>query len=380
MMNLDERWKLPEEGLWGFSHCAFYDSWYPWSGAGYPARIARLVDDLAAAQANSFRPHIHRHRVEPFVGEVVKSPADVTAEMVDACASGTSGALWSDYDLMIDALREAGIEPHVVLGAAYDFQLPWFDGGYGAVRATPDNLGRDRYLGCLYLHARAAVRRYRGRVRVWQLENELNVAGETMIVMRWRSGRSWLDRGFLRAIMELLGRAVRGEDETALTSHNFHTDARVLKGLYDWRSDVEAWLEYLDVVGVDCYPNYLLGVPCRGRVVGRKVAEAVAVSDGRPVMVLESGYPVRPGYRGYGERRQAGFVREALTSASEAGAAGFYYYEICSPEGFTVEGPWSNRFLQGVEPWWGLIRTDDTRRPAYYEFARAAARFRSGGG
>lgn len=357
----------------GFSHCAFHDSWYPWSGGTFDERLARLVDDLVDSGANSFRPHIHWRQVEQQTVSAPRTPGDVTGAMVGEYARGRPGVDWCRYDMMIDSLVDAGIEPHVVLGAAYDFQVPVLGPGDGRTLAVPDNLGRDRYLAQVHLHARAAVRRYRGRVKLWQLENELNVAGETMLFFRWRSGRSWLDRGFLTALIEVLSCAVRQEDPAALTSHNFHTDIRLVKGIYDWRDDVGLWLPFIDVVGVDSYPNYIFGWPSRGHAVGNKVREAVRVSGGRPVMVLESGYPVRPRYRGFNEARQAEYAKDAPASAREAGAGGFYYYEICSPEGYAVDGPWSDLFLQSVEPWWGMVRSDDSRRPAWFAYKRAMA-------
>ena len=363
--------EIPAAGLWGFSHCAFFDSWYPWSGGTFDERLARLVNDLVDSGANSFRPHIHWRQVEPLLVADLGTPGEVTGALVEEYATGVNGVDWRRYDRMIDSLVDAGIEPHIVLGAAYDFQVPVLESGDGRTLAVPDNLGRDRYLAHAYLHARAAVRRYRDRVHLWQIENELNVAGETMLFFRWRSGRSWLDRGFLIALVETLARAVREEDPAALTSHNFHTDLRIVPGIYDWRKDVTRWLSFIDVVGVDSYPNYIFGWPSRGRVVGKAVRKAVEVSGGRPVMVLESGYPVRPRYRGFNEARQAEYARYALLSALEAGARGFYYYEMCSPEGYPVEGPWSDRFLQSVEPWWGMVRRDDSRRLAWLAYKKA---------
>lgn len=372
------KWRIPDEGLWGFSHCAFYDTWYPWSGATYAERLSRLVGDLGASGANSFRPQIHWHRVEPVLidppGVRIARPEDVTDEQVEAYSKGREGVYWDDYDRMIDALVAAGIEPHIVVAAAYDFQLPSFASGATFERAIPDRVGRDRYIARAYLHARAAARRYRDRVHIWQLENELNCAGETLLLTRWRTGRSWLDRGFLTALLEAISNAVRQEDPAALTSHNIHTDWRIIKGIYDWRNDVKRWLPFLDVVGVDSYPNYIWGWPSLGRAVGRKVGRAVEVAEGRPVMVLESGYPVRPRRRGMSEKRQAEYVRDAIGSSVDAGAVGFYYYMVCSPEGYPVEGPWSNQFFQSIEHWWGMVRRDDTRRPSWFAFQEAVRR------
>ncbi|MHB8895255.1 MAG: hypothetical protein ACYC99_08800 [Candidatus Geothermincolia bacterium] len=370
-MGSNAKFELPETGLWGFSHCAFFDSWYPWSGLPFAERVGRIIQDLTLAGADSFRPHIHWHKVEPFLGAGLLGPEDVTDELVASYAEGGSGIDWAPYDLMIDSLAAAGIEPHIVLGAGNDFQLPVSTAGSTCARAVPDCIGKDRYLSHVYLHARGVVRRYRDRVRIWQLENELNVAGETMLLARWRTGRAWLDRGFRDALIEILCSAVREEDPRALTSHNFHTDMRVLKGVYDWRMDVRRWLKHVDVVGVDSYPNYLFGWPERGAAVGRRVREAREAAGGKPVMVLESGYPVKPGYRGMSESRQASYVCSAVDSAACAGAQGFYYYCLCSPEGFPVEGPWSNKFFQNIEPWWGMVRRDDSKRAAWFEYRRA---------
>lgn len=366
-----EKYGLPEAGMWGFSHCGSFDSLYPWSGLSVAERIERLVRDLVEVGADSFRPHVHWHIVEPALAAGLACPEDVTDELVSSYAGDRGGMAWAAYDLMIDRLVSAGITPHVVLAAGYDFELPVSTEGRTCARATPDCAGLDRYLGQAYLHARAVVRRYKGRVNVWQLENELNVAGETMLLARWRSSRSWFDRGFQDALMGALSAAVREEDPGALTSHNFHTDIRLVRGAYHWTDDVLRWSRHIDIVGIDTFPNYLIGWPSRGGAVGKKVIEAREVAGGRPVVVMESGYPARPPFRGMSEARQASYVCDALASAARAGARGFYYYCLCSPEGFPVQGPWSNRLVQAVEPWWGFIRSDDSKRAAWFECRRA---------
>lgn len=366
METTNQKWQIPPAGLWGFSHCGGYDTWYPWSGLSNADRLARLLADLEASGANSFRPQVHWHQVEGFIADGGPARAeDVTEEMVAAYAAG-EGTTWGLYDQLVDGMVARRIEPHLVVGAAYDFQVP----GSPTGRAVPDAIGRERYIARAYLHVRAAVRRYSDRVHMWQLENELNGAGE-MLLVRWRSGRAWVDTGFQTALLEALCRAVAEEDPTALRSHNFITDIRIIRGLYDWRHDVERWHPFLDIIGADSYPNYLFGWPSRGRAVGKRVAQVVEVARGKPVMVLECGYPVRPAHRGMSEGRQVQYARDAIAFAAEAGACGFYLYELCSPEGFPVEGPWSNRWLQSIEPWWGMVRKDDTLRPSFYAYREA---------
>ena len=159
-----------------------HDTWYPWSGTSFEARLERLVGNLVESGANSFRPQIHWHQVELLVEQKLIGPEDVTEKMVEEYSGGAWGINWERYDMSIYGLVKAGIEPHMVVAAAYDFQIPSALVGSSCARAIPDFIGRESYLAHAYLHTRAAVRRYRDRVHMWQLENELNVAGETLRV------------------------------------------------------------------------------------------------------------------------------------------------------------------------------------------------------
>ena len=365
------KWRIPAEGLWGFSHCGGHDTWYPWSGMPFEARLERLIGDLVESGANSFRPQIHWHQVEPLIEQKLVGPEDVTNEMVEEYAKGENDIHWERYDMLIDGLVKAGIEPHMVVAAAYDFQIPSALVGSTCERAIPDFIGRDSFLAHAYLHTRAAVRRYRDRVHMWQLENELNGAAETLLAARWRSGRSWFDSGFLTVLMDVLSRAVLEEDPRALRSHNFVTNFKIIKGYYDWRNDVERWSSFVEIVGVDSYPNYIIGWPSMGRSLGKTVKAAVEVAGGKLVMVLECGYPAKPRHRGMSEGRQAEYARDAIASTVSAGGVGFFYYELCSPEGYRVAGPWSDKFFQSIEPWWGMVRSDDSRRPSWFAYKKA---------
>jgi len=45
MIQKTEKWKIPEVGLWGFSHCGSHDTWYPWSSLSYEGKLSRLLKD-----------------------------------------------------------------------------------------------------------------------------------------------------------------------------------------------------------------------------------------------------------------------------------------------------------------------------------------------
>ena len=351
----------------GFSHMNFFNSLYPWErGLTDNERIDRAVADMRELGANAFRPWIHWSVVEPIVTPPLQRIEDVTEDMV-AEYLGDERLNWEPYDHMLDACTKAGIELHIVLGGGYDFGLPTYAHAVSGLRFMPGVVGREHYLGRLYLHARAAVRRYRSDVKLWQLENELNAAGETKTFVKWRRGGMWWDWSFLTAVMRTLHRAVKEEDPRALVSHNFQTDYRRLPGLLDWKNDVKRWFDMVDIIGVDRYPDYMLGYWSRGKEVARTVAAAKDISAGKPVMVLEAGYPTAPAFRGFSDRGQVSYLETAVAPSIEAGADGFYYYNLVSPEG-SMRWFQGETFFEKIEPHWGLTRSDGSRKPGFRAF------------
>ena len=362
----------------GFSHMNFFNSLYPWErGWTSRDRIDRAVSDMREIGANAWRPQIHWGVVEPAVVRPFLRIEDVTDQMVEDYARD-EGLGWSDYDYMVDACAAARIELHPVVGAAYHFQVPFIDHVTSGLRFLPSTAGRDHYLGRLFLHARGVVRRYRDRVGLWQIENELNAAGETKTFVRWRHGRMWWNWSFLTAVMQTLHRAVKTESQKALVSHNFQCDYRRVPGIWDWRRDVRRWAQAVDIVGVDRYPDYMIGRFSRGRAVARTVEAAKEVSGGKPVMIMEAGYPTAPSYRGFSEQGQVRYIESAIEASIDAGAEGFYYYNLVSPEGH-LKWFQGNSFIEKIEPHWGLFRGDGSAKPGFEAFRAVCARMSNDG-
>ena len=105
------------------------------------------------------------------------------------------------------------------------------------------------------------------------------------------------------------------------------------------------------------------------RLVADRVQQAVALGLDQPIMVLETGYPTQPDWKGFSEAGQVAYIEDATIMSYEAGAAGFFYFTLVSAE-IGGEGP------EVVEPYWGLIRRDDTRKPAWYTYRDIASRYR----
>lgn len=357
MVDLGNRARL------GFSHMNFFQSLYPWERAWtLTERLDRAISDLVELGANAWRPWIHWGVVEPVIAQPLLARREVTDQRVEDYARDESHG-WAAYDHLVDACCAAGIELHLVLGGGYHFALPAFEHATSGMKFLPSVVGHEAYLAHLLLHTRAVVRRYRDRVSLWQLENELNGAGETRTFVRWRWGGSWWNWSFLTAILDTLHEAVKTESPAAQVSHNFVTDIRLLPGMH-WSRDIRRWRERLDIVGIDAYPDYVLGHWSRGAKVARTTEAAVEVSGGKPVMVLEAGYPTAPAYRGFSEAGQVEYLESAIESSLRCGARGYYYYNLCSPEGqmrwFQGETP-----FERVEPHWGLVRGDGSCKPGF---------------
>ena len=323
---------------------------------------------------------------------------------------------WTYYDTFLSDVIARGITPFALIGSAFGTSLPDYQGE----RLTPDRIGRENYLGHLYRHVRTVVERYDGDgvldapggivVKYWQTENELNQAFFTAL-WGWRTpmfldaiGSAWQDWDYVTEILKTLRAAVKTEDPEAITTTNFHTDVHPnfnkLLLQPSWEEAIVQWRDYIDIVSYDAYPNYYLPEP----VGGERHAEIVALADelgcGRPVMVMETGYPSGPAERGFTEALQAEYIQEAYDAVVGAGAAGFFLFGVETTESHSTEitegdlavldalGPafqdgdalglvlyalthteyLQSHFievLQTVEPYWGLFRADGSHKPSW---------------
>jgi hypothetical protein len=385
------------------------------------ARAVSLASELGVRW---MRPAVRWADVEPALARPSLTVADVKANpsLVEQYSRSVS---WAAPDALLSSISGAGLRSFVIVGHGYAWRLPRWNG----VAATPDAIGRELYLGHLYLHVRAVVERYDGDgqldapgitpVRHWQLENELNEAYLTAL-WGWREpsferahASAWQDWGFLTRLLTTLRDAVKDSDAGSLTAVNFHTDVSdalsATLGKTTWRQAIQQWSGFIDIVGVDAYPNYYRAQPTRGAVVGERVSAARSFAGDRPVIVLEAGYPSGPAVEGFDEASQDAFVRAAYTAAVSAGARGYFHFGSVTSETHAVEITpadlanlervgaaydgedvgWLITFsltqpsyvqghfvgvLQAVEGYWGLLRRDGSRKPAWSTVQELARR------
>ncbi len=297
-------------------------------------------------------------------------PIIAVKEKIDPCEDSFNQfekGDWSLIETTLKTLKKSGISIIGAIGVGYNGSLP-FISEEGCMkekagkRAYPDIVGRERYIDLNYAFAKIAVRRLKNFVKIWQIENELNVACET-VAWGWREGDAWCDWEFLDSLIKSLYLAVKEEDPEAKTTHNFHTDLHFI-------NDIKRWYGYLDIIGLDAYPNYLIGEPTYGREVGKRVGRTVRLFPEKPVIVLETGYPTSPPKRKFSEENQAIYIRDAIDSTFENGGTGFLYFTFITSEKEEIKG------LQEVEPFWGVIRPDGTKKPGYHALKEGFERWR----
>lgn len=221
-------------------------------------------------------------------------PRPVPASSLDKLAE----VGYSEYpmDDLVNALTARGIGVLPVLACGYQRMLP------AGLSVDSDPTLYIRRAG---VHARLLVRRYKERVRFWQIENEPNW-WEMHEAGGWRKGASWIQsRSFRDDLLKTLNAAVHDEDPRANTIINLEGDRQV-SGLPDFARNC-------DVFGFDFYPNYKTSEPINVSVF-RKAVD-YAKSGGRPAFIAETGYPSGPSLLGYTEAKQAQYVELALREA-----------------------------------------------------------------
>lgn len=366
------------------------------------------------------RPTLSWKDVEPDIHVEGTTRADVTnAERVSEFLRTHD---FHVFDERLHEMLDAGIEAIPIVGHGYATTMP----SMGDVRAGPDVLGREEYLARQYLVTRATVERYDGdgiddepthlRVRIWQTENELNQAFLAAMLGQRDPTRLdalsslWRRWDFLTELLETLRKAVLDADPTALTTQNFHTDIHEdinrSFSLPAWRDAIRMWRDQMDIVSFDAYPNYYRATPLRASVLETRTREIRELAEGRPVMLLETGYASGPSELSFNEENQGAYMRDAFDAARRAGVAGFFWFgtrtsessdvaitsddlvaveniarafddgDVATLSSYILEsndgGDHLASVIGSVESYAGLVRADGSPKPAY-EILRSIA-------
>ncbi|MEM6964977.1 MAG: hypothetical protein AAF573_09440 [Bacteroidota bacterium] len=279
-------------------------------------------EEIDALNATVIHSWLQWDFAEPNLNEPFILKEEVTEEMIAKYASGElEGIDWTITDNHIAEFD--GLQLIMGVGSGWKNSVPLLDGE----KITPDIIGRDQYIGQLYLHTRACVRRYKDKVLAWQIENEPNIS-EELILLGLREGDAWTDMDFMTEVLNTLEEAVRIEDPDAWITINFYVDV-----VEDYEADIARWLPLVDMVGIDTYQDFFSTNPkVAADSVLSKVNYISTLTNDKPVMIMETGYTAGPEELGYSEENQKIFVQEIYSRINEYNGCGITYFKHTTTE------------------------------------------------
>ncbi len=251
-----------------------------------------------------------------------------------------------DYpmDSFVNILTDHGVNVIPVVACGYQRMLP------NGLEIDSD---RDGYVKHASLHAKLLVRRYRRKIRFWQIENEPNWWA-MHVVGGWRKGFAWLDfHTFRIQLLKALNDAVHSEDPRAQTIISLEAD---------WKINASSYTPLCDLIGLDFYPNYKFSSPIDTSIFTK--AKEVAKTTGKPVIISETGYPSGPRLLGYSAARQCEYISKACSQAFETealNAIGLWRYSDTAWRSFPFQ---ENHF--------GLTDAFGNPKPAWTTLAQIA--------
>jgi len=295
------------------------------------------------------------------------------------------------YDSFVERLNSKGVSPVPWIGEGT--AMPAFWPAVNILNAATMN----EYLTRLYVHTRAAARRYRyglHKILLWNLENELNWT------FLWRSvppanELQWINYDFVTNVYRALSLAVEHENwqdvrwgkpvtyARRTTNLNINSNELGSAGLLFtamtlgpviasivesnvWLTQsleefIQDWDGFFDIIGLGAYPNYVSPQPKGDILLWNAVERAIAVAPNKPVMVLEAGYP-----KGYPENPRAyedlGWqltsIEGLASSAYRNGADGFFYFTLFSD--CPTDEPSDELALKWIEHYWGLLEASQS--------------------
>ncbi len=245
--------------------------------------------------------------------------------------------VWRDYDRVVDKYQRAGVSLMPILAYA----SAWSNGVAPATDQERALYGRFVY---------NTVRRYRGRVHVWEIWNEPNIGQFWSPVPRARD---------YAALLQVAYREAKRADPTC-------TVVGAATALVDY-GFIEDLLElgcgrFMDAISIHPYQGDLGSVgPEQGGLVNsigslKKLLAAYGVR--LPIYITEMGYTTRPGGK-VGEDEQANYLVRSYALALAAGVHRLFWFN-----------------LHDWEEHWGLVRPDFSQKPsftAYQTLARSVA-------
>ena len=321
------------------------------------------ISHIQALGAKWHAPFLNWNHVEAEISKVNLTVDEVRQNpgMIDDYIDNHD---WAPFNDVINKLLENKFKVFPVIGQCFTITVPtyqgkpiiphnpeepieWYDNPYGA-ELYP--VGRENFLGHLYLHIRAVVRKYKSEISYWMVDPELNQSALLRLFGGWKAGNGWADWDFVTSVLITLYEGVKDEDASDWVCLPFNVDmpsavtavyaeSEFLSGgaeVLDWPDAITDWLQYMDFVGIDFFESQGNPDPnCYERLKGR-METAIESAQGKPVIVTSIGVPSGPTRLDWTEDNQATYVAQAFDAAWDAEAKGFFYFEIQTSDKHSV--------------------------------------------
>ncbi|MEX1138329.1 MAG: T9SS type A sorting domain-containing protein [Bacteroidota bacterium] len=308
-----------------------------------------VINKMRELGTHSIRFHVPwRDVVGPLTYNSSLNPNNLTETEINNLANDNSK--WASTDAIIDHALMNKMDVVLQLAQGHTYRHEHVIPAIQGLTIAPDSsrtgssvdsvfyVNENFYLYHLKLFANAAVRRYANKVGIWTIEGELNAAKLNHLAQEWRFGNKWADEspgGFQDKVWGILRDAVRQRDPSAKLLTVFHM-LNLMRGLERFGPDI-------DIVGVNAYPNIKFATPVLGMAVGELVwatrRALVGLGMGsKEVYVTETNYPgiqasdppsgisLNENLKYFSYNRQKQFMAEAIESATNYGAKGFFWW------------------------------------------------------
>ncbi|MEW6104530.1 MAG: beta-galactosidase [bacterium] len=231
---------------------------------------------------------------------------------------------FSFYDSLIDKAKENGFFVIAGIGSGYSSMLPFW-----IVEEIKDELNVFSYIPKLSRFVNEAVEQFKGKIDIWQAENEINHTS-FHVVNGWRE-KSWA----LNPVVELsvlLGiiSIIKANDPEARVMINLECDNP------NWEYFLKFFTENklsFDIIGIDFYPCYSPVFSPDDHIFSEperilKLSEIIdkASEFKKDVIVAETGYPSPKGLYTY--ENQASYIHQACQVALSSKAKGLFIWEF----------------------------------------------------
>lgn len=231
---------------------------------------------------------------------------------------------FSFYDALFDKIREKNLLVVAAVGCGFTHMLPdWIN------EENKEHLNLLSYIPQLSRYVHEVVSRFKGKVDIWQAENEINQTSFHAMT-NWRQKGWILNPAAELSVLVCILSGIKACDPSAKMMINLECDNP------NWYPLIKFYIKNklpFDIIGVDLYPCYSPAFSpsdpiysCPDRILQMAEILRKASKFKKEVIVAETGYPA-PEER-YSLENHASFIHQACQATLTTEAQGIFIWEF----------------------------------------------------